>query len=174
MESILQLINSVVQLLQAVLNLVLSLVNVAVPWIPLLAWIAFWGLAVNWTKAFPILRRGGFFGVLFLMFATVLVWGSVAPPEGGRHFLLGLAVSNFTGKFIYVTMLTCIALLCGSAQLNGAFGRLASFPEDAHDDEHGHGHDDHGHGHDHGHHDAHDHHAGHADHGHVHPGVHAH
>ena len=38
---------------------------------------------------------------------------------------------NFTGKFIYVTMLTCIALLCGSAQLSGTFGRFACFEDDS-------------------------------------------
>ena len=151
MDAFLQLVTSILQLLQALLQVLLSLINVAVPWLPLLAWIAFWGLAVNWSKAFPILRRGGYFGVLLLMLAAVLVWGSVAPPEGGQHFLLGLSVSNYTGKFLYVTMLTCIALLCGSAQLNGAFGRLAEFPEEPVEDDHGHG-DDHGHSHsDHGH-----------------------
>jgi hypothetical protein len=178
MDAFLQLVTSILQLLQALLQVLLSLINVAVPWLPLLAWIAFWGLAVNWSKAFPILRRGGYFGVLLLMLAAVLVWGSVAPPEGGRHFLLGLSVSNYTGKFLYVTMLTCIALLCGSAQLNGAFGRLAEFPEEPAEDDHGHGHgDDHGHGHGHGHADGHDHghshghgHA-HSDHGHA---AHAH
>jgi hypothetical protein len=174
MDALLQLFTSLVQLLQAVLNLILSLINVAVPWLPLLAWIAFWGLAVNWAKAFPVLRRGGYFGVLLLMLASVLVWGSVAPPEGGRHFLLGLAVSNYTGKFLYVTMLTCIALLCGSAQLNGAFGRLAEFPEDPSEDDHGHGHDHHGHGHeDHAQEHSHSGHAhGHDSHGHAH--AHAH
>lgn len=174
MDAFLQLVTSILQLLQALLQVLLSLINVAVPWLPLLAWIAFWGLAVNWSKAFPILRRGGYFGVLLLMLAAVLVWGSVAPPEGGRHYLLGLSVSNYTGKFLYVTMLTCIALLCGSAQLNGAFGRLAEFPEEPAEDDHGHGHgDDHGHGHADGHDHGHSHGHGHAhsDHGHA---AHAH
>ncbi|MFM7038614.1 MAG: hypothetical protein ACKO2L_12930 [Planctomycetaceae bacterium] len=170
MDAFLQLVTSILQLLQAILQVLLSLINVAVPWLPLLAWIGFWGLAVNWTKAFPILRRGGYFGVLLLMFAAVLVWGSVAPPEGGLHFLLGLSVSNYTGKFLYVTMLTCIALLCGSAQLNGAFGRLAEFPEEPAAEDYGHGHD---HGHDNGH--GHDHDHGHGnDHGHGHGGDHGH
>jgi hypothetical protein len=89
-------------------------------------------------------------GVFLLMFVTVLVWGAVAPPAEGKHLLFGLSVSNYAGKFIYVSMLTCIALLCGSAQLSGAFGSLCEFPEEPADDDHGHGghgHDDHGHGH---------------------------
>lgn len=103
MEALFDLFSSLVNVLSALLNLVLSLVRVLIPWIPLLGWVGFWGLAVNWTKAFPVLRRGGLFGVLLLMLVSVLVWGSVAPPEGGKHYFLGLAVSNFTGKFIYVT-----------------------------------------------------------------------
>ena len=168
MEALFNLVISLVDVFQALLNLVVSVVLVLIPWLPLLGWLAFFSLAVNWAKAYPILRRGGILGVLLLMVVAVLVWGSVAPPEGGKHYLLGMAVSNFTGKFIYVTMLTCMALMCGSAQLSGAFGSLADFPEAPAEDDHGHGHG-HGHGHDgHGH-DAHGHDAhGHGDHGHGH------
>jgi hypothetical protein len=174
MEALFNLFTSLVDVFQALLNLVVSVVLVLIPWLPLLAWLAFFSLAVNWAKAYPILRRGGILGVLLLMVVAVLVWGSVAPPEGGKHYLLGMAVSNFTGKFIYVTMLTCMALMCGSAQLSGAFGSLAVFPEATAEDDHhghdGHGHDDHGHD---GHgHDSHGHAShGHGDHGHA---VHAH
>ena len=96
-------------------------------WFPLLAWIAYWGLAVNWVRGFEILRRGGFIGVLLLMFVAVMVWGACAPPVDGTHHILRLEVGNYAGKFIYVTMLTCITLLCGSAQMSGAFGRLVNF-----------------------------------------------
>lgn len=152
MDALLDLLNSLIDVGASVLDVIFNLLRVVVPWLPLLTWMAFWSLAVNWSKALPILRRGGFLGVLLLMFVAVLVWGSVAPPEGGHHSMLGLTVSNFTGKVIYVTFLTCIALLCGSAQLSGAFGRLAVFPDELPADDHGHdhhGHDDHhgGHGH---------------------------
>ena len=69
-----------------------------------------------------------------MMFVSVLVWGAVAPPLEGTHSLLGLTVSNYAGKFIYVTMLTCIALLCGSAQMSGAFGSLADISGESADD----------------------------------------
>lgn len=166
MDALVDLFLSLVDVLRSLFNVVVSLVRVIVPWLPLLAWIGFWTFAVNWAKAFPILRRGGLIGVFLMMFVTVLVWGSVAPPVNGEHVMFGLSVSNYVGKFIYVTMLTCIALLCGSAQLSGAFGSLCEFPEEPADDGHGHGghgHDDHGHGgHGHGgHHDD-----GHGSHGH--------
>jgi len=155
MEALFDLFSSLLDVLRSLLNVVVNLVRVILPWLPLLAWIGFWTFAVNWAKAFPILRRGGMIGVFLLMFVTVLVWGAVAPPVDGNHILFGLTVSNYAGKFIYVTMLTCIALLCGSSQLSGAFGKLTEFPEEPEEDAHGgHGHDDHGHsgGHDdHGH-----------------------
>jgi hypothetical protein len=164
MEALYDLLSSVLDVFWSLLNVVVNLVRVILPWLPLFAWIAFWSFAVNWGKVFPVMRRGGLIGVLLLMFVAVLVWGSIAPPVDGRHVMFGLTVSNYAGKFIYVTMLTCIALLCGSAQLSGAFGRLGEFPEEPEEDDHGHGshgHGDHGdHGHDsHGHdgHDAHRH-----------------
>ena len=148
MDALFDLFSSLVNVLQSLFDVVVNLVRVILPWLPLLAWVGFWTFAVNWAKAFPILRRGGFIGVLLLMFVAVLVWAAVAPPENGKHLMLGLSVSNHAGKFIYVTMLTCIALLCGSAQLSGSFGRLGEFPEEPADDNHGDAHHDHGHGHD--------------------------
>lgn len=156
MDALFDLFSSLINVLWSLLDVVVNLVRVILPWLPLLAWIGFWTFAVNWAKAFPILRRGGFIGILLLMFVTVIVWGAVAPPVNGKHLMLGLSVSNYAGKFIYVTMLTCIALLCGSAQLSGAFGRLGEFPDEPAEDDHGHS--DHGHGHDghgHGHNDGH-------------------
>lgn len=159
MDALFDLFSSLINVLWSLLDVVVNLVRVILPWLPLLAWVGFWTFAVNWAKAFPILRRGGFIGILLLMFVAVIVWGAMAPPVNGKHLMLGLTVSNYAGKFIYVTMLTCIAFLCGSAQLSGAFGRLAEFPEEPAEADHGHnghghdnhGHDDHGPGHDDGH-----------------------
>ncbi len=141
------------ELLQSLLNVVTSLlaflVEVAqtlLPWTPLFAWIAFWMLAVNWLSLWPVLfQRGGWIGVALIFFMTVLVWSAVAPPPDGVHHILGLRVSNLTGKLAYTTALTFIAFLCGTAQLNGFCKSWVHFDEPAlaetHDD---HGHDDHG------------------------------
>ena len=144
MDALFDLFSSLVDVVWSLLNVVVNLARVLLPWLPLLAWIGFWTFAVNWAKALPILRRGGMVGVILLMFVAVLVWGGMAPPVDGRHVMLGLSVSNYAGKFIYVTMLTCIALLCGSAQLSGAFGRLCEFADEPVEDDHGDGHDSHG------------------------------
>lgn len=141
MDALLELFHSLVNVFRSLLDVVMALVNVILPWLPLLAWMAYWSLAVNWVKAYDILRRGGFLGVLLLMFVAVVVWGAVAPPIEGSHTVFGLTVSNYAGKFIYVTMLTCIALLCGSVQMSGTFGSLVNFSgEDAPADDHGHAH----------------------------------
>ena len=137
MEALFDLFFSLVSVFRSLVDVVVNLVRVVLPWLPLLGWVGFWTFAVNWSKAFPILRRGGFIGILLLMFVAVLVWGAVAPPASGKHFMVGLSVSNYFGKFIYVTILSCIALLCGSAQLSGAFGRLGEFPDEPAEDDHG-------------------------------------
>ena len=138
MDAVIDLLQSLVNVFWSLRDVVVALVKVILPWLPLLAWIAYWSLAVNWVKAFDILRRGGFIGLVLLMTIAVLVWGAVAPPVDGSHTLFGLTVSNYPGKFIYVTMLTCIALLCGSVQMSGTFGSLIDFSkEDEPVDDHG-------------------------------------
>jgi hypothetical protein len=141
MDAVIELLQSLVNVFWSLLDVIVAFINVVLPWLPLLAWIAFWSLAVNWVKTFDVLRRGGFIGVLLMMFMAVIVWGAVAPPIEGTHTLFGLTVSNYAGKFIYVTMLTCIALLCGSVQMSGTFGSLINFTEDEQPAQaHGHGH----------------------------------
>lgn len=135
MEAVLDLFNSLINVFWSLLDVVVAFARVILPWLPLLGWIAFWSLAVNWVKAYEIIfRRGAWIGILLLMFLAVLVWGSVSPPVEGHHVLFGLTVSNFVGKFMYVAMLTCIAFLCGSAQLSGTFGSLCCFDEEAVDE----------------------------------------
>lgn len=151
----LELIKSLTELLTASWHVVVSLLGLLLPWTPLVAWVAFWLLAVNWVKLREVMFKGGLIAVVLLGLTMVLVWGVVAPPALGSHHLFGLHVSNFVGKTVYVTALLTIMFLCGSVQLSGACGNLAHFPEDTSDDhDHGHGHDDHGpsHGHDDSHH----------------------
>jgi len=139
MDAFIDLLESLVNVFRSLLDVIVALVNIIVPRLPLLAWIAFWSLAVNWVKAFDVIRRGGWIGVLLLMFVSVLVWGAVSPPVDGAHTLFNLTVSNYVGKFVYVAMLTCIAFICGSVQMSGTFGSLIDFSdEDQPADDHGH------------------------------------
>lgn len=80
-------------------------------------WIVFWTFAVNWVRLRRILLSGGWIGVVLIGLTAVLVWGSIAPPPDGSHYILGIRPTNFFGKMIYVTGLLCIMLICGSVQL---------------------------------------------------------
>jgi hypothetical protein len=142
------ILHALLDLLVAVGQLLLTVVVAIVPWTPLIAWVAFWTLAVDWVRLRTFLLKGGWTGVVLLGLATVLVWGVVAPPESGVHSLLGLEVSNFVGKTVYVTTLFVIMFLCGSTQLSGCCDRWLNLEPPATPDEH---HGDHGHGHDDGH-----------------------
>lgn len=155
------LLHALSDLLIALKEVVLSSGMLLLPWIPLFAWVIFWALGVNWVNLRDVLRRGGWIGLLLIGLMAVLVWGSVWPPPRGHYDLMGLRISNYVGKTVYVTGLICLMLLSGAVQLSGSCSRWLCFPVDVPEDDH-HGHGDHGHG-DHGHHDQH----GHDDHGHA-------
>lgn len=138
------LLTNLQNLLVAGWDVVISLLVLVLPWTPLVAWVAFWLLAVNWVKLRDVMLRGGWLGVVLMGLVMVLVWSVVAPPASGSHHLFGLNVSNFVGKTVYVTALLTIMFLCGSVQLSGACGTLAQFPEVAPADDHHGSHDDHG------------------------------
>ena len=154
-----ELLISLSDLIVAVWSLSKAVSALLLPWFPLAVWIGFWLCAVNWIKLREVLiSKGGLLGVLLIGAVWVLIWGVVAPPESGSHFILGLTVSNYVGKLVYVTALFCLMFLCGSVQLSGCCNQWC---EVTMPDPHAHG--DHGHG---GHgHDAHS--AGHTDHGHA-------
>lgn len=164
----LELIYNLQTLLVASWNVIVSLLALVLPWTPLIGWVAFWLLAVNWVKLREVIVQGGWVGILLMGLMMIVVWGVVAPPATGYHHLFGLSVSNFVGKTVYVTALLTIMFLCGSVQLSGACGSLAQFPEDVPDDGHGdHSHDSHGS------HDGHGHESqGHESHGHAHAAGH--
>ena len=128
-----QLVDRLQTLFVAGWDVMVSLLSLVAPWAPLVAWIAFWLLAVNWEKLYPILAKGGAIGVFLIGLMMILVWGLIAPPDGDIHLMFGLQTSNFVGKTIYVTMLFTIMALCGSVQLSGACGTFVKFPESEHD-----------------------------------------
>lgn len=109
-------------------DLFVYLVQLIAPWTPLLAWIAFWLFAVNWVKLRDVMVRGGFVGVVLIGLVWALVWGTVSPVD--QHEMLGLAVGNYVGKMMYVTVLLCIMFLCGSLQLAGFLPACCRFTEE--------------------------------------------
>lgn len=129
------LLNSFWNVIVALAVLVWTLILFLAPWTPLIAWVAFWLLAVNWRKLYPVLTSGGLIGVLLIAGLGVLVWSTIAAPADGYHHLYGLQVGNMTGKAVYVTSLLLIAFLCGSVQLTGCCNAWCSFDEPTADEE---------------------------------------
>ena len=126
------LLNSLLELIIAVWNVLESLFHLILPWTPLVAWVAFWLLAVNWVKYRAVLLKGGWTGLAFIGLIMIMIWGLISPPVDGAHHVFGLSLSNFVGKTVYVTALFSIMFLCGSVQLSGACGSLICFK---HEDE---------------------------------------
>lgn len=140
MESLISLFDALLQLARSLFDLLLALVVLVRPWLPLLGWIALWLFAADWTRLREVLSRGGWVGVVLVAAVAVLVWGSVAPGSGSYDFL-GLKVSNFVEKTVYVSGLVCIMFLAGALQLSGCCASWCQFEEPAppagHDDHHG-------------------------------------
>ena len=142
-----ELLISLSDLIIAAWGLVKAVSGLLLPWFPLAGWIGFWLCAVNWIKLREVLiSKGGLLGVLLIGAVWILIWGVVAPPDSGSHFILGLTVSNFVGKLVYVTALFCLMFLCGSVQLSGCCNQWCevTMPDPHAHGDHGHS----GHGHD--------------------------
>ena len=127
--------DALLQSLQAFLiagwDVLVSLFWVLLPWTPLIAWIAFWMFTVNWINLRRVLvREGGWIGLVLIGLVMILVWGTVAPPAGGSHEILGLNVSNYVGKTVYVAGLFVIMFLAGAVQLSGCCASCCRFDEE--------------------------------------------
>ncbi len=118
-----QFLESLGQFLRAGVDVIVSFFGLFEPhaglYIALILWIAFWVGAVNWVRLRKILLEGGWTGLVLIAGLAILVWGCIAPPAGDTHSILGLELSNFVGKTVYVTGLICIMFICGSIQLAG-------------------------------------------------------
>lgn len=123
-----QLLQGLLQVLFGMWQLTTAVLGLLLPWTPLLAWIIFWTFAVNWERLRAILLQGGWVVVALVASMAVLVWGTLSPPPGGTHSLLGLTVSNYVGKFVYVSGLVCLMFICGSVQLSGCCARCCPQP----------------------------------------------
>ncbi len=103
-------------MLESSIAVIAALMALVGPWLPLLAWVAFWGLCVDWRKFQPVLQSGGWIALVGVAFLTAAIWSLLVPTDSGRHLLFGLSVSNLTGKVVYTTGLVCLIHGCGAAQ----------------------------------------------------------
>ena len=75
MDALFQLLDSLLQLVVALWGTVYALIVLVLQYVPLIAWVAFWLLAVNWVKFRQVLASGGWIGLVLIGFVMVLIWG---------------------------------------------------------------------------------------------------
>jgi hypothetical protein len=124
------LLNSLWALVVALWDVVVSTFFLLLPWTALFAWIIFWMCGVNWTRLRSVLLQGGIIAVVLIGLIAALCWGLIAPPPDGYHVVLGLHLTNFVGKIVFVTGLICIMLLSGAVQLAGGCSKWCHFDEE--------------------------------------------
>ena len=83
-------------------------------WVLLILWVAWWLFAVNWHKAWPVLRSGGWAPLVLLIVIVALTWSRLQPVS--RAFLGAFTIPNFWWQLVYVAMLAVSALFCGWLQ----------------------------------------------------------
>jgi hypothetical protein len=85
-----------------------------VPWMLLIAWLAWWLFAVNWRRAWVVLAEGAWAPVVLLMVLAARVWASLAPSDWN---VFGVAtLGNFWWQLGGVTLLVGLTLFCGWLQ----------------------------------------------------------
>jgi hypothetical protein len=105
--------------------------------VPVGLWCAWWLFCVDWRKTWPVLARGGWLGVVLLLFVITLAWSGISPTS--CNCLRVVTIPNFWWQLGYVSTLTALALFCG--WLQAQFGWVppeVAFDPPAHHD-HGHG-----------------------------------
>jgi len=112
----------------------------------IILWVVWWLWAVNWRRAWPVLRQGAWAPLVLLVLATALVWSRIAPAP--CDCLVLVTVPNFWWQLGYVGMLVAIAFFCGWLQgvLQWAPAEISLDPP-AHGHHDGDGHGDHSHSH---------------------------
>ena len=86
------------------------------PFVPLLAWAAFWYFAVDWHRLRPLLFRGGAVVVTAVLAIAVAAFAAV-DPVGVREFG-PVPVSSPAYAAAWAAALTAVALLAGAAQVS--------------------------------------------------------
>lgn len=117
-------------MLESLALVISALMALLQPWLPLIGWVVFWGLCVDWRKFQPMLQNGGWIALVGIAFLAAAVWSLLVPTESGRHLLFGLSVNNLTGKIVYTTGLVCLIYGCGAAQF-ALRGELGEATQDA-------------------------------------------
>jgi hypothetical protein len=109
-----ELWQTLVQLGNVLTQLFVQLLALGAHWILLIIWVVWWLLGVNWQRAWPALRHGGWAPVILLVLIVSLVWSRLQPV--GCDCLGFTTIPNFWWQLGYMSMLVGIALFCGWLQ----------------------------------------------------------
>ena len=104
-----------------------------------LLWCVWWLFAVDWSKAWPVLARGGWAPVVLLVLVSAYAWSQIARGETSLGFV---RIATYWGQLATVGGLAALALFCGWLQ-----GQLGYRPAEVPIEAPGHGSAAHGHGH---------------------------
>jgi hypothetical protein len=108
------LLDTLGQLFVVLGQLLVQLAALGAHWLLLIIWLAWWLLAVDWRKAWPVLGPGGWAPLVLLMLIVSLVWSQLQPVPCD---CLGIVtIPNFWWQLGYMGMLVAIALFCGWIQ----------------------------------------------------------
>ena len=124
---------ALVQFGQAFGELIVQLAALGAHWILLIVWVAWWLLGVNWQRAWPALRHGGWAPVALLTLIVAVVWSRIQPVDAE------FPIPNFVWQLGYMLVLVAFALFCGWLQgvLRWAPPEISLEPP-AHGGNHGH------------------------------------
>ena len=113
-----ELLTSLIDLVLALLNVILALAKIVEPVVAILAWMAFWYLAVDWKRLRTVLGAGGWL-VPVLVAGFVVVIRVVTSQTGGTAMPFGpTTISPVVAAIAWTSLLAALAMICGAAQIS--------------------------------------------------------
>jgi hypothetical protein len=110
----LEILQTLEHLLLDLGTLIVQFLGLALQWGVLLAWLAWWLLAVNWKKVWPVLAQGAWAPLVLLVFLTAMVWSRLDPVP--CRCLDVMTIANFWWQLFGVTLVVGLTFLCGWVQ----------------------------------------------------------
>lgn len=108
-----QLIEILSNIVQQLLLLVSLFAQFAFVYGLLIAWIAWWLLGVNWSKAWLVLAQGAWIAVVLVVVVSALVWSQIMPASKCLGFT---SIPNFWWQLCLTSSIAGLALFCGWLQ----------------------------------------------------------
>ena len=108
-----ELLDKLGSLAVSVLELVAAVLALALHWAPLMAWLAWGLLIVDWRNVWPPLRRGGWVAMVLLAAGGALAWNALSP---GPIEVAGWVREGYLGKLWVSLGVVFSAVLCGLIQ----------------------------------------------------------